>query len=168
MNRSTRTLLLLSAILTLTCARTLAAQTDAVNACDLVTESEVQLLLGAKVNLKSGAMGEVRGCNAEGPTATMVIRLFRRTDDPSGAKETARIDAIRKMGARVDVKSSDGVTCMTTMPPPNMADHGFSTNCTVSIKAPMFATIVIMTKSQKDMVSMEKLRSVAEGMVSRF
>ena len=169
MNRATTVFLLLSSAGTLIAtAQATTAQTPPGKACGLVTETEIQSVLGAKVTLKSGAIGDVQTCSGEASTATMTIRLFRRTGDPSGAKEKAGIEAIKKMGAQVDVKSSGGVTCMTTVPPANLAQYGFSTSCTVTNKAPMFAIIEIQAKTQKDMASMEKLRSVAEKMATRF
>ena len=168
MIRAICTFSLLASAATLSSAPELVAQTSPGKACGLVTESEIQSVLGAKVTLKNGAIGDVQTCNGEAPTATMTIRLFRRTGDPSGAKEKAGIEAIKKMGAQVDVKSSGGTTCMTTVPPANMAQYGLSTSCTVTNKAPMFAIIEIQAKTQKDMASMEKLRSVAEKMATRF
>jgi hypothetical protein len=85
--------------------------------------------------------------------------------DPTGKAEQAGIDAIRKMGAQVDVKTSNGIMCMPAVP---LATMGFGTTCTVTSKAPMFAVIEITAKTQMDMVPMEKLRAVAEKMTSRF
>ena len=168
MNRAISTFFLLVSAATLSSASGLVAQTTTNKACGLVAESEVQSVLSAKVPLKNGAIGDVQTCSGETPTATMTIRLFRRMGDPAGAKEKAGIEAIKKMGAQVDVKTSGGVTCMTTVPPANMAQYGFSTSCTVTNKAPMFAVIEIQAKTQKDMAPMEKLRSVAEKMATRF
>jgi hypothetical protein len=72
------------------------------------------------------------------------------------------------LGAQVDVKTSGGIMCMTAVPPEKMAAMGFGTTCTVTSKAPTFAVIEITAKTQKDMVSMERLRAVAEKMASRF
>ena len=159
---------LLTFAATLGSASGLVAQTTALKACGLVTESEVQSVLGAKVTLKSGAIGDVQTCSGEAPPAAMTIRLFKRTGDPSGAKEKAGIDALKKMGAQVDVKTAEGITCMTTVPPANLAQYGYGTTCTVTSKAPMFAVIEITAKAQKDMVPMDKLRTIAVKMATRF
>ena len=162
------TCFLLASAATLSGTSGLVAQTITAKACNLVTESEVQSVLGAKVTLKNGAIGEVQTCSGEAPTATMMLRLFKRTGDPSGAKEKAGIDAIKKMGAQVDVKTAEGITCMTTVPPANLAQYGYGTTCTVTSKAPVFAVIEITAKAQKDMVPMDKLRTIAEKMATRF
>ena len=167
MNRAICTFLLASAA-TLSDASGLAAQTTTGKACGLVTEPEIQSVLGEKVALKSGAIGDVQTCSGEAPAAAMTIRLFKRTGDPSGSKEKAGIDAIKKMGAQVDVKTAEGVTCMTTVPPANLAQYGYGTTCTVTSKAPMFAVIEIKAKAQKDMVPMDKLRTIAVKMATRF
>lgn len=144
------------------------AQTPAGKACGLVTEPELQSLLGAKVTLKGGSLGDVQTCTGESPSAKVMLRLFKRVTDPSGEKEKAGIDALKKMGAQVDVKTAGGITCITTVPPANLVQYGFGTTCTVTSKAPMFAVIEITAKAQKDMVPMEKLRTVAEKMATRF
>lgn len=144
------------------------AQGPANQACRLVTESELQSVLGGKVTLKAGSIGDVQTCSGETPGARVWLRFFKRTEDPSGKAEQAGVDALRKMGAKVVVKAAGGITCMTLVPPPSMASVGFGTTCTVTAKAPMFAVIEITAKTQKDMVPMEKLRAVAEKMRTRF
>ena len=144
------------------------AQAPAHKACGLVTESELQSALGSKVTLKAGSIGDVQTCGGVSQSTRVQLRLFKRSTDSSGNAEQAGIDAIRKMGAQVDVKTSGGIMCMTAVPPANLAAMGFGTTCTVTSKAPTFAVIEITAKTQKDMVSMEKLRAVAEKMASRF
>lgn len=63
---------------------------------------------------------------------------------------------------------TDGVMCMTVVPPANLAAVGFGTTCTVISKAPTFAVIEVTANAQKDMVPMEKLRGLAIKMASRF
>jgi hypothetical protein len=149
-------------------AQTLAAQAPAGKACGLVTASELQSVLDGNVNLKDGSIGQVQMCSGEGQNGKVMLRLFKRAGPASGDAEKAGIDAVKKMGAQVDVKTAGGITCMTTVPPANLAQLGFGTTCTVTSKAPMFAVIEITAKTQKDMVSIEKLRTVAEKMATRF
>ena len=151
-----------------TTAATSTAQTPANKACALVTDSELQSALGSRVTLKASSIGDAQTCGGASQSARVLLRLFKRSGDSSGSAEQAGIDAIRKMGAQVDVKTSAGIMCMTAVPPPNLAAMGFGTTCTVTSKAPTFAVIEITAKTQKDMVSMEKLRAVAEKMASRF
>jgi hypothetical protein len=149
-------------------AGTSAAQTTASKACSLVTDGEIEGALGSKVPLKPGSMGNVQTCSGQAPNATVLVRLFTRAGDPSGKTEQAGIDAIKKMGAQVEVKTAGGIMCMTTVPPANMAAMGFMTSCTVSSKAPTYAVIEITAKSQQAMVPLDKLRAVAEKMATRF
>ena len=144
------------------------AQAPANRACALVTDSELQSVLGSKVTLKAGSIGDVQTCGGQTPGVRVLLRFFKRNGAPSGNAEQAGIDAIKKMGAQVDVSSSGGIMCMTTVPPENMAAMGYGTTCTVTSKAPTFAVIEITAKTQRDMVPMDKLRSVAEKMASRF
>jgi len=107
-------------------------------------------------------------CSGESATAKVMLRLFKRTDSASGNTEQAGIDAVKKIGAQVEVKTSGGITCMTMVPPANMAQMGFGTTCTVMSKAPMFAVIEVTAKTQKEMIPIDKLRGVAEKMATRF
>lgn len=170
MIRSTRTLrVLISAVAVL--ARidpTSAAQSPANKACGLVTESELEAVLGSKAPLKAGSIGDVQTCGGAALNAKVLVRFFKRTADPSGNAEQAGVDAIKKMGVQVDVKTSGGVMCMTAVPPASMAAMGFGTTCTVTSKAPTFAVIEVTAKTQKDMVPMESLRAVALKMANRF
>jgi hypothetical protein len=167
MNRATRTFHLLAATI-LFVAQAAVAQVAPGKACGLITDSEAQSILAAKVTLKDGSLGSAQTCTAESQAATMMLRLFKRAGDPSGATEKAGIEAVKKMGAQVDVKTSGGITCITTVPPANLAQYGYGTTCTVTSKAPLFAVIEVTSKTQKDMVPMEKLRTIAEKMATRF
>src|ERR1700674_3597944 len=128
------------------------AQAPGNKACALVTDSELQSALGSTVSLKAGSIGDVQTCGGETQGARVLLRFFKRSSDPSGNAEQAGIDAIRKMGAQVDVKTSGGITCMTAVPPGNMAAMGYGTTCTVTSKAPTFAVIEITAKTQKDII----------------
>ena len=148
--------------------RTMVAQAPANKACGLVTASELQTILGGSVTLTPSSIGEVQMCTGKTQTASVVVRLFKRTTDPSGRTEQAGIDAVKRMGAQVDVKTSGGITCMTTVPPPSLTQYGYGTTCTVASKAPIFAVIEVTAKAQKDMVPMERLRAIAERMANRI
>ena len=166
--RAARMLLSTAVVLVVVAGRVGMAQAPANRACGLVTDAEIQSALGSKVVLQAGSLGAVQTCAGQTESARVLVRFFMRTTDPSGNAEQAGIDAIRKMGAQVDVKASGGITCMTAVPPQNMVAMGFGTTCTVTSKAPMFAVIEVTAKTQKDMVPLEKLRPVAEKMASRF
>ena len=148
------------------CGSVALAQTN--KACGLVTDAEIQSVLGSKVTMKAGSLATAQTCSGEAPTARVLVRLFTRTGDPSGKTEQAGIDALRKMGAQVEVQSAAGIGCMTATPPASMATMGFNTTCSVTAKSPTIAVIEITAKSQKDMVPMQKLRAVAEKMATRF
>ena len=170
MIRPTRVIVVLSSavVLSTVAAQASMAQATGTKACGLVTESELQSALGSKVTLKPGSIGDVQTCSGETPGATVLVRFFKRSTDRSGNAEQAGIEAIKKMGAQVDVKTSGGIMCMTAVPPQSLAAMGFGTTCTVTSKAPTFAVIEITAKTQRDMVPMERLRAVAEKMASRF
>ena len=70
-------------------------------------------------------------------------------------------------GGKVEVKTFGQVTCSTMVPPPNLAQYGYNTTCSV-LKGETVVAIEVTAKSQKDMVPMEKLRPVAEKMATRI
>ena len=144
------------------------AQAPPANACALVTPSELESVLGGTVALKPSSMGEVQLCRGETAAARVSIRLFKGTKESFDTAEQAGLDAIKKMGAQVDVKTSGGIMCTTAVPPDDKATIGFGTTCTVMSKAPTYAVVDVTAKSKKDMVPMEKLRALAEKMASRF
>ena len=105
-------------------------------------------------------------CMGQVPTARVLLRL---APGPAGdgSAERAGIDAARQMGAEVEVKTFGPITCSTMVPPPSLAEHGFNTTCTVR-KANAVAGVEVTAKTRKEMLSIEKLRPLAELMVSRF
>jgi hypothetical protein len=136
-------------------------------ACGLLTPSELETVLGAKVTLSGGNAGNVELCTGRTPTVTVMLRVFKRTNDPSGATEKAGIEAARQTGAQVDVKTFGPITCSAVVPPAKLAQYGFNTTCSVR-RAPMFAVIELTATSQKDAVPIEKLHALAEKMAGRF
>lgn len=146
----------------------LPAQTAAGNPCGLVTDSELAPVLGGKAPLKSGSLGAVNTCSADGPAASMLLRVFKRSGDPNGEREKAGVEKMKKMGAQIEAKEFADMTCMTIVAPASLPQLGYNTTCTLTKKAPMFAVIEIKAKSQKDMASIDKVRAVAEKMATRF
>ncbi len=105
-------------------------------------------------------------CLGQGPAARVLLRLAAGPAS-DGSTEKAGIDLARQMGAEVQVKTFGPITCSTMVPPPSLAEHGFNTTCTVR-KANAVAGVEVTAKTKKEMVSIEKLRPLAELMASRF
>lgn len=138
------------------------------NACALVTPAELESVLGSTVTLKPTSLGDVQVCRGETPAMRVSIRLFKGTKESFETNEQAGLDAAKKMGAQVDVKTSDGIMCTTAVPSDDKAAMGFGTTCSVISKTPTYAVIDITAKAKKDMVPMEKLRAVAAKMAGRL
>jgi hypothetical protein len=142
-------------------------------ACGLLTPSELQTVLGTTVSLSGGggmAAGGAEFCTGQTSTATVMLRLVTGLDpgrDRSGGTEKKGIEAVRKMGIQVDVKTFGPITCSTMAPPASLAQHGFNTTCTV-IKPTAVAGVEVTAKSQQDMVSIDRLHPLAEKMANRF
>jgi hypothetical protein len=142
---------------------------EAGKACALLTPSELEAVLGAKVSLSGGGVPAGLGvdlCTGRTPTATVLLRVAKGSGGSGGA-EAAGIEMARKMGAQVDVKTFGAITCSTMVPPASLAEHGFNTTCAVN-KAGAVAAIEVTARSQKDMIPIERLRPLAEKMAGRF
>jgi hypothetical protein len=145
-----------------------------INACSLATADELRAALGSKMvglllsadDLRAalGYPGGVSACGGDTPAASIGLRLVTRSS-PEDA-EAAGIEAAKKMGAQVEVKTDGPITCWTTIPA-NRAQLGFKTTCSV-LKDGRVAAIEVIAWSRQDMVSIEGLRSVAEKMAGRF
>ncbi len=142
-------------------------------ACLLLTPSEMESVFGAKVTLNSDRAvpaGKTEVCTGQAPTAAVMLRLVTGLDhrrDKSGSKEMKGMETAKQMGAQVEVKTFGEITCSTMLPPSNLTKLGFNTTCTIS-KETAVAGIEVQTKSQKDMISIDRLRPLAEKMAWRF
>jgi hypothetical protein len=136
-------------------------------ACGLATAAELEGVVGGKVSgLNGNTVGDVQVCTGTSGKATVLLRVA--TGAGSSQEAAARgIEQLRSMGAQIDVKTFGPVTCSTVVPPKKMETYGFNTTCTVR-KGDSVAGIEINTKSQADMVPIEKLRPLAEKMAGRF
>jgi len=146
---------------------------EANRACGLLTSSELEGVLGGNVTMNGGAPmpgGKTEICTGLAPTTSVMLRLMTGLDpgrDRSGSKEKAGIELFKKMGAKVDVKTFGPITCSTIEPPAEQTHKGINTTCTVT-KDTAVAGIEVTAKGQKDMVSINRLRPLAEKMAGRF
>lgn len=115
--------------------------------------------------LKPRALGTADACVGQTGTISVVLRLAKRSGNPGA--EAAGIETLKKMGAQVQIKTDGSITCSTTIPPRSLEQYGFNTTCSV-LKNGQVAAIEVTAKSQKDLVSMDSLRAVAERMSTRF
>lgn len=161
-------------------AQTLARAGGGSKACGLLTAAELEGVLGGKVpGLKGenitaqtgpGPAGKVEAqlCSAETPTAKVLLRWAKAPPTKGQSNvEAEGIKIAKQMGAQVDVKTFGAITCSTMIPPKNLEQYGFNTTCSV-VKGNEVAAVEVTANSQKDMVSIDKLRPLAEKMGSRF
>ena len=144
-----------------------------IKACDLLTPSELEAVLGAKVILKSDGTipgGKTEHCTGQAPAVAVMLRLVTGLDpgrDDLDSKEKKDIEMDKRMGAQVEVKTFGPVTCSTLIPSAKLAQKRYNTTCTVN-KDTAAASIEMNAKRRKDMISIEKLRPLAEKMAGRF
>jgi hypothetical protein len=133
-------------------------------ACGLLTPAEVEAALGAKVSTFSERANGF--CYASAPTVTVMLRVARKGG--ASGREAKGIEMAKQMGAQVDVQKFGATTCSTLVPPASLVQAmGFNTTCSID-KGDSVAAVEVTAKTQKDMVSIERLRPLAEKMTARF
>lgn len=134
-------------------------------ACKLLTAAELEPVVGSKLFAFQGSAYKTGDmCTASSTTVTVMLRLAGKEQAEAAAKS---MDMLRKMGARVNVKTFGLITCSTVTPPKHMQQYGFKTTCSVS-KAAEVAAVEVRAKNQKGMVSIEELHPLADKMTGRF
>jgi hypothetical protein len=132
-------------------------------ACELLAASELEATLGAKVTMMPFGGGGL--CRGQTPTGSVMLTL--RETKPGAESDLAKAVAQAKQrGIQMDVKKFGPITC-TTMSPMKDVKAPFLTSCSVD-KGTRLAAVEVTAMSQKDTVTIEKLRTLAEKMASRF
>jgi hypothetical protein len=136
-------------------------------ACALLTPAEIESTIAVKVpGFQGGGLGAAQICSASSGATTVLLRLATRTG-PAG-REAQGIEMAKKMGIQVEVKTFGPITCSATSPPANLAETvGYNTTCSV-LKGDREAAVEVTAKAQKDAVTIDKLRTLAEKMAQRF
>jgi hypothetical protein len=164
--------ILVFALITVAGAHPAEAQTTkTLTACGLATAAELEAAIGSKIVAGGdgrGASSPAGGslCQMQTATGSVLLRLAKKTGKGTGAAE-AGIAMAKQMGAQVDVRTFGAITCSTMIPPKAMEQYGFNTTCAVD-KGDSVAAVEVTAKSAKDMVSIDRLRPLAEKMATRF
>jgi len=142
--------------------------------CGLLTSKELEAVVGTKVPELSGGKvptksgASVQMCTAHTARVDILLRVAKSTGKGNaGAAAAQGLKMAKDMGAQVDVKTFGPITCSTMIPPKNLEQYGFNTTCSV-VKGSEVAAIELTAKAKKDLVSIEKLRPLAETMASRM
>ena len=139
---------------------------DGGRACALVTPSEIEALVGTRLELKGVTVGTSDFCSARTPQVGVMVRLAPRSAGAAD-KESAAITIARKMGSQVDIKKFGPMTCSSIVPPPEKAVYGFTTTCSF-VRGTTVAAIEVTMQKREARVSIEKLHELAEKMAKRF
>ena len=134
-------------------------------ACKLLTAAELEPVVGGKMRAFQGSSyrtGDM--CAASSTVANVMLRLGKKEQADAATKS---MKMLRRMGARINVKTFGPITCSTITPPKDMQQYGFKTTCSVS-KAAEIAAVEVRAKNQKDMVSINALHTLADKMAGRF
>ena len=159
------------ALLFLACVP-VAAQVDP---CKLLTPAEIETVLGIKV--PKFTHGSVQGsntvtCNGDAVKGMSVGMMYAapKPGDPKIADPIAWIesysrDSAKAIGGKFNVQRfGSSVICTQLITPKG---GPFNTQC-YAVKSPNQATVTVLVPTQQEMVSMDKLRPLAEKMLGRF
>lgn len=134
-------------------------------ACKLLTAAELESVIGGKLlPFQGSAYGTGDMCTASSTTVTVMLRLAKKEQADAGVKS---LDMLRRMGAKVNIKTFGMITCSAVTPPKHMQQYGFKTACSVSNTAEV-AAVEVRAKKHKDMVSIDELHPLADKMAGRF
>jgi hypothetical protein len=135
--------------------------------CNLLQPSELESILGAKpVQLSATGQGSADMCGGQVGRLKVLIRVARR-QDTTGETERRGIDALRKMGVRVEVKTDGDLTCSTMVPPASLAHLGFNTTCSI-LRAGRVVAVEVTALSEQEMASMDAVRSLVQKAIVRL
>ena len=149
-----------------------AAQVDP---CKLVTPAEIESVLGVKV--PKFTHGSVQGsntvtCNGDAVKGMSVGMMFAapkpgdpKIADPLAWIETYSRDSAKAIGAKLNMQRFGSSIICTQLITPKQGL--FNTQC-YAVKPPNMAAVTVLVPTQQAMVSMDKLRPLAEKMLGRF
>jgi hypothetical protein len=134
--------------------------------CNLLQPAELESALGGKpTQFSSVSQGEADICTGQVGKLKVLIRVARRQGD--GTAERQGIDAARRMGAQVEVKTEGDLTCSTVIPPVSLAHLGFNTTCSI-LRAGRVVAVEVTAPSQQEMASMDAVRGLVQKAVARL
>lgn len=141
---------------------------SAAEACKLLTAAELEPVAGKLSPFKSNlAIPDAQMCTAQGPKGTVMLRWAKKKPGSASDSAAKGVEIAREMGAKVVVTTFGPVTCSTFIPAESMKQAAPNTTCSVT-KGDEVAAVEITAKNPKDMVSIDKLRPLAEKLATRF
>jgi len=147
-----------------------------VNPCSLLTQSEIESALGVKLaGFGSGGQAGVTSiCQGVVRNRMSVMVMFasgqnandKKWADPLGELERQSRESANSIKAQMEVKRFGSSILCTTLVPPKPGPY--STQCMVVKKPTGMASVSVLVPAQQDMVSIDKLRPLAEKMGGRL
>ncbi|HMF91082.1 MAG TPA: hypothetical protein VKL40_10580 [Candidatus Angelobacter sp.] len=146
-----------------------------VDPCKLLTPAEIESVLGVKV--PQFTHGSVQGsntvtCNGDPVKGMSVGMMFAapkpgdpKIADPMSWIETYSRDSAKAIGAQLNMQRFGSSIICTQLITPKQGL--FNTQC-YAVKPPNMTAVTVLVPTQQEMVSMDKLRLLAEKMLGRF
>lgn len=142
--------------------------------CKLLTPAEMEGVLGVKVSgfARGSAPGGTLTCNGQAGKSMSVglVLSIQKPGDPKipdlmGWLENQSREGAKRIGAQLDVKRFGSSILCTAMIAPKQGP--FNTQC-MAVKPTSMAMITVLVPTQQEMLSMDKLRPLADKMLGRF
>ena len=145
-----------------------------VDPCKLLTPAEMESVLGVKVSgfARGSAPGGTLTCNGDAGKRMSVglVLSIQKPGDPKipdlmGWLEDQSRQSAKRIGAQLDVKRFGSSILCTAMITPQQGPY--NTQC-MAVRPTSMAMITVLVPTQQEMLSMDKLRPLAEKMLGRF
>jgi hypothetical protein len=145
-----------------------------VDPCKLLTPAEMESVLGVKVSgfTRGSAPGGTLTCNGDagkGVSVGLVLSIQKPGDpkipDLMGWIENQSRQGAKAISAQLDVKRFGSSILCTAMITPKTGPY--NTQC-YAVKPTSMAAITVLVPTQQEMLPMDKLRPLAEKMLTRF
>lgn len=153
-------------------------------ACSMLTASEVEEVMGAKVaSSTEGDIPYTKGpnrdhdgtlmtCNWKLDDRSVSLVYSTRSVTAEGKKQSenrikASQEALMSEGYKVNKKDFGSIKCSTMEPPAQQVVKNSSTVCRTE-KGPMFVSVTASASGPTELVSMDKVKTLAEKAASRL
>ena len=142
--------------------------------CKLLTPAEMESVLGLKVSgfTHGSAPGGTLTCNGDagkGKSVGLMLSIQKPGDpkiaDPMSWLENQNRESAKQIGAQLEMKRFGSSILCTSLITPKMGL--FNTQC-YAFKPGSMAAVTVLVPTQQELVSMDKLRPLAEKMAGRF
>jgi hypothetical protein len=140
----------------------------AADACALLKPDEIRAALGGEQGAFTASnVGALAMCRGQSGRYAVLIRSAASSKQTSTDAAKQGIEAMRKMGAQVDVKTEGDLTCMTLVAPAAAPQLGVNTTCTIA-RGGHLTGVEVTGPAGTPLAGMDVVRGLVEKAVGRL